>query len=315
MKKAELVNSLNVDSTENRDSSQFLSVLEGFIKEYPNIINNDNALDLEFKNLLNSAKEVHLEFIPYSGITTIIFKYGSDGMDAFVASLRKYITEYVKKLPDNEDIPNEYLIVAKSIEHINLATTQMTILYKEQEKKINAASGNLSEIEKDIKRTDEIANGLEDKVNAQDEKYSKLTVDFVTILGIFTSITFATFGGLQLLGNVFGRVSDLSNKSNVGSEMMLGAVFLFGTYLILVSLLTGVSKLTGRDYETSFPTRYIMIFSFSLIFLIGIFYANLNWLNTIEKHPLLFSFCLAIAIFLPLLIDYCYRVLKEKKKK
>jgi hypothetical protein len=35
MKKAELVNSLNIDSTENRDSSQFLSVLEGFIKKYP----------------------------------------------------------------------------------------------------------------------------------------------------------------------------------------------------------------------------------------------------------------------------------------
>lgn len=312
---------MRIDTSSNlKGTSEFVSTLGKLIKKASdgelNIILNspDAVLDESIEKLLNDAKNVNVKFIPYSDITRMIYDLdNTDGIDAFVIKLRKEVVSKLKQLNGDTETPDEYFVILKSAEHINLACRQMDSLYSRQEKKLQ----ELNDITDRISVLSSKASKIEDTVKKQKEAYSKLTVDFVTILGIFTSITFATFGGLQLLGNVFGRVSDLSNNRNVGSEIMLGAIFLFGTYLILIALLTGISKLTDREYKTSFPTRYVMVMSFVVIFFIGMLYANANWIIVLKNHwGLSASGVLTIVFVIPMIAEWVYSMyLNEGKDK
>ncbi|WP_424349578.1 hypothetical protein ACPBEH_02380 [Latilactobacillus sp. 5-91] len=175
----------------------------------------------------------------------------------------------------------------KLVDHIQLASMQKIELLDEPTKKIDKLNNDLDSREKEIKNLKKENEDLLDK-------YKNLYSEYIGILGIFTAITFATFGGLQLLGNVFGNIKDTDSVS-VGSELMLGAVFLFGTYMILVALLTGISKLMGKDYKTSYPTRFLVVFSFFIIFVFGLIYANVNYMESIfTEHAFWWSIGLII---------------------
>ncbi|GEO66499.1 hypothetical protein [Levilactobacillus spicheri] len=131
----------------------------------------------------------------------------------------------------------------------------------------------VAELDDKLKTSEEQAARLSEQTEQLAQKNDKMVFDFVTILGIFTSITFATFGGLQLLGNVFGHVKNYQNQA-IGSEIMLGSVFLFGTYVILVSLLSGISKLIDREYQTTRTIRLFVVVSIGIIFIVGFVYTD-----------------------------------------
>ena len=168
----------------------------------------------------------------------------------------------------------------KILDHMELVSIQRHIIDDRQQSRIDKQNDELKKLEQTLEATKE---ELEEIKESTTNLSNKLTVDFVTILGIFTSITFATFGGLQLLGNVFGNVKSIESAS-IGSELMLGAVFLFGTYMILIALLTGLSRLMGREYKTSFPTRFLMVSSFFVLFMFGLIYSNIDSMDIFTTH-------------------------------
>ncbi|WP_125567044.1 hypothetical protein [Companilactobacillus insicii] len=189
----------------------------------------------------------------------------------------------------------------KLIDHIQLATMQKEKLIDDRKAEIFRLKIDIDKYKRSLDQSEEKVEGLNKQLTSMQ---GKMYSDVITILGIFTAITFATFGGLQLLGNVFGKIKHLSHQ-DVGSELMLGAVFLFGTYMILIALLTGISKLTNKSYKTSFPTRFLMIFSFSVIFIIGMVYANPSVWSIIMRNVWLIAILLCAAI----IVDVVY----EKK--
>lgn len=196
---------------------------------------------------------------------------------------------------------------------------------------------NLHHLEKHIKLScyqreymDKISNDAKkqakeslEQANLAKSKIDKAYSEFTTILGIFTAITFATFGGLQLLGHVFGSIKNVTHVS-IGSTIMLGSIYLIGTYLILVALLTGIAKLGDKKYIVSFPMRDALLGAFIAMFLFGFAYSNYHFLlNFIDKFwyrnhcvnflliLLVFLFC----VFLPGILDMIiYRKISNKTK-
>lgn len=314
MDNQKIIEYLNNSSSENKSSDEFIAVLDSFIKEWTEgkikvDTQSSGELTKQINKLLEKAEQVNVQFIPYSKITTIVFKYHTDGLDMFEQKLRDRIKADLKDLSKDEKIKNKYMVMLKCLEHLNLAITQYNNLYAAQERKLRKADKDLTDVKASIDDIAGQAKSLNSNYKNLVDKNEKMTVDFVTILGIFTSITFATFGGLQLLGNVFGNIKSVDSAS-VGSELMLGAVFLFGTYMILIALLTGLSRLMGREYRTSFPTRFLMVSSFCVIFVFGLIYSNIDSIDIFTAHAfdwtLLGIFLTPGLIFIGWLVDRHY---------
>lgn len=288
MDNQKIIEYLNNSSSENKSSDEFIAVLDYFIKKWTEgkiNVNTQSSGELteQIDKLLEKAEQVNVYFMPYSEITRIVFKYHTDGLDMFEQKLRDRIKADLKDLGESEEINNKYLVILKCLEHLKLAITQYNNLYAAQERRLKKADKDLKDVKTNIDNIADQAESLNSDYKNLVNKNEKMTVDFVTILGIFTSITFATFGGLQLLGNVFGNIKSVDSAS-VGSELMLGAVFLFGTYMILIALLTGLSRLMGREYRTSFPTRFLMVSSFFILFMFGLIYSNIDSVDIFTTH-------------------------------
>lgn len=80
----------------------------------------------------------------------------------------------------------------------------------------------------------------ETKLKETTNKSSRIYAEFIVILGIFTTIIFATFGGLEISGNIFSNLNEVST----GKLMVFGSLIVAAIVLILFMLLNGISKLT-----------------------------------------------------------------------
>lgn len=253
----------------------------------------NNPMQIKTSKSLSELWQIVSEnqVVLYSPVSRFIYQYeGETG--GFIQALSRAVDDTREGHDDSV-----YDRMQKILDHMELATLQKINLQQQQDK-----------IEDQRKRLHNLQK-VSKKLSSANRK---MTIDFITILGIFTSITFATFGGLQLLGNVFGKIKHLTHN-DVGSEMMLGAVFLFGTYLILVALLTGISKLVEREYRTSFPTRYLMVGGFAIVFILGFFYANEQLVPWVVVHWKISLAFLLIVFVAPLVCDvFIYQRKKHK---
>lgn len=215
------------------------------------------------------------DYIKYSPISKFAFQNDE------IAFFKQALQEAISLIKDNDFYTSKAeRHFLKILDHMELVSIQGHTIDDRQQSKIDKQNDELKKLKQDLETTKEELEKIKESTT---NLSNKLTVDFVTILGIFTSITFATFGGLQLLGNVFGNVKNIDSAS-VGSELMLGAVFLFGTYMILIALLTGLSRLMGREYRTSFPTRFLMVSSFFILFMFGLIYSNIDSVDIFTTH-------------------------------
>lgn len=93
---------------------------------------------------------------------------------------------------------------------------------------------------------------------------------------MFTAITFAIFGGLQLLGNVFGNAISDKGTSHfvIGNSIILGGFFVLSIYVIMLILFEGIGKLIKQDLGLSIKTMIITIIVTLLIVLAGYVYSR-----------------------------------------
>lgn len=189
-------------------------------------------LESQYQDLLD---EIIVSFIerdihsPYDEITRRIFELKKSDLKDLSQSIKNKLdsVKITRKKMNKKGIKNPQAKANKITEDI-LRHCNLAILQKEQMNKLADESKDLI-----------------DKANNQVNSLKQVIyTDFVSILGIFTAITFATFGGLQLLGNVFGNIKDIS-FNNIGGVLILGSVFIGGTYLLLITLFSGISKISN----------------------------------------------------------------------
>ena len=185
-----------------------------------------NELQTIFKDIITLGDYWH---VPYERITNYIYSMN-------VVPDRKRIENSITLRLDEIEGTND--LKEATLRHVELAITQKEYI----DKNIEAANKTLKKINNEFK---EIDNELK---KIQDTK-SKIYTDFITILGIFTAITFAIFGGLQLIGNCLGNLTGKITLSKIGGILIIASVILLSVYLILIALMIGLSKLLSRNED------------------------------------------------------------------
>lgn len=214
-------------------------------------ISTNNALELlvdEAKIELFSNEEVNKwqqilsqllitgERLPYSQLTYAIYNvYDSEQLENVQDNFSKVMDVTTQWDLDEYETITEQL---KKIEdHIKLAITQRLFILS-----------NVYELDTKLNEKEEELNQFKEKLSkAEDELYylksskTKIYTEFVTILGIFATIIFASFGGIQMLNNVLGNIQEVkAEKLLVFSSLTIAAI----TLLIFI-LLNGIARMTG----------------------------------------------------------------------
>lgn len=87
---------------------------------------------------------------------------------------------------------------------------------------------------------------IEEQVKKIQTFQDKIYGEVIAILGIFTAITFALFGGFSAIGSVANALNK-PKGTLFGYELIgMGLLFLF-IYLIIVVLFNGIFKITNRE--------------------------------------------------------------------
>ncbi|KJY65302.1 hypothetical protein JF73_06790 [Lactobacillus helsingborgensis] len=78
-------------------------------------------------------------------------------------------------------------------------------------------------------------------IEAENNIKKELYPEFIAILGIFTAITFAIFGGMNLLSNLFQNMR--STHASLGQALILASVFGFTLWGLIEILFIWISKI------------------------------------------------------------------------
>ena len=95
-------------------------------------------------------------------------------------------------------------------------------------------------------RLDDMYRKIEDnRIKSENNIKKDIYPDFITILGIFTAITFAIFGGMNLLSNLFQNMK--STHASLGQALILAAIFSLCLWWIIELLFNWISKITEKE--------------------------------------------------------------------
>ena len=145
-------------------------------------------------------------------------------MEAFKKQIRKRIQ------PNSSELSNEYVILIKVSEHVNLARKQKDSLYRKQAEKIENQENSLKQLRENTEKETKRLRKLKQEMKTIKDMKSSIYGDFIAILGIFSALIFSLFGGFDTLSKVVSQVS-----MNVRLYRIMISVALLG--MILVSLL------------------------------------------------------------------------------
>ena len=142
---------------------------------------------------------------------------------------------------------------------------------------INSCNEAIQKIENQINDKNTGLNALYEKVderenNIENRIKSNVYSEFIAILGIFTAITFAIFGGMNLLSNLFQNIG--STLASLGQTLILASIFGLIMWGIIELLFYWISKIKGIANSTKDKNKkcfnYFAIGVLAVILIIGI---------------------------------------------
>ena len=123
-------------------------------------------------------------------------------------------------------------------------------------------------------RLDDMDRKIEDnRIKSENNIKKDIYPDFITILGIFTAITFAIFGGMNLLSSLFRNIG--STSASLGQTLILAAIFGLIMWGITILLFYWISTIKKDQYKkfyknTGFWLNILFIVSIILLLKIGL---------------------------------------------
>ena len=275
----------------------------------------ETQLRQDFQDLYHEAEKVNPAALPYADLTTLVFEDEQDSSEGFIIELKDFYTSlfYEKKKQDSLTTNDERAIsvLAKAAEHLNLALSQKNSLYKKQKDQLIILENGLSseqntldalkhENNKHKEQLQLIIDDLTAKLhNAQEaatknkEKYDKMTIDFLSMMGIFSTIIFAVFGGLSQIG----AIGDNLAETPISKILMYVSLSSITLILIVFISFNAISKLTGlklksctckkeEECQCTLKQKHPTL-SFSLFFFVDLFLFSLvlkairysDWVN------------------------------------
>lgn len=238
---------------------------EATIKKFFYFLNSSNNNQKEFSDFLRNNKSILISH------PTLMYGKEKESLGFTYIKLEKYF--YKKDSEESLDNPftkkmdlikNNYqdlfyglemytdLIRSNNYtEMIKYLDDKKVDLFTQQEaleKKQTLLSNNSSTQEDKINKQEKIIEDQQHNLQKTTWKINSIYSEFITILGIFTAITFAIFGGMNLLTDLFKNIG--STPASLGQTLILAAVFGLIMWGITELLFYWISKIKGITDST-----------------------------------------------------------------
>lgn len=229
-----------------------------------------NYNDVKLENENNVDKEIF-----WQENVLVLDKYLSnlvsniDGFGTgFTKKEKKEIKEYKNEI---EELPN------RISESIKLALSQYEVFFKE----FSDATNELTVATDGLKKVDESYNEILDKYNKVSNKLDSSSSDFISLLGIFSALIFAVFGGFDAFKSIFTNI----NKASISMIFINSSILMIGLIILIFLLIQSICILSGKTFlacgckNTSNCTHNLYerypLFSLSIGFFLLLFLAGL----------------------------------------
>lgn len=114
---------------------------------------------------------------------------------------------------------------------------------------------------------DDITKDVSTEVDNAKSKVTRIYSEFVGILGVFTALSFALMGSVQVFSNILKNINN-PTLGNIGYVLVAGGIYLLLIYLIIMTLFIGMKKVFNEESTYQFDrnfTKYIISVSVLLI--------------------------------------------------
>lgn len=208
----------------------------------------------------------------YSGISEFIYKLSNEDfkllkvffdLDEKNEGYYNGAIEQLTKLMDKEKTTVHYENLKHFERHVKLSCHQRDYI-----------SNNITRVSKDIEN-------ITSKVDEARGKVSGIYSEFVGILGVFTALSFALMGSVQVFGNILKNVNN-PTIGNIGYVLVVGGLYLILIYLITMTLFIAMKKVFNNDSKYKFDERFtkIIILASASLTLVGVLFVCTHvWLK------------------------------------
>ena len=201
---------------------------------------NEEAVDKSIINLNEIYADKRFRHM-YSRFYTFVLNISEDERNLFASNISKvfYRSQELSREEDSAKIISIHTAdcIAKLYDHINIEIARV----QEVEKHKEAENSLRIKIEEDK----EAMRSMAEELKEMEESLAKSRFDIVAILGIFSAIVIAFFGGFNYITAAISAM----NNSNIGTTILVISVagfIVFNTIVAVIRLATRQSK----DKET-----------------------------------------------------------------
>ena len=199
----------------------------------------------------NIAREVSIQVNSRTGTLSEAFLASeanemSDVLGLIKARFKPILDRYMSSEARTHEQDEAYVAFFKMIEHTDLVVVQKITFNQETAEKIHRLEENIRQYDQMLCQSEEKAKMLDERlrttIETVDELKSKVMAEIMAIMGIFASIIFAVFGGLQQIGEIG---SSLSATPLHKIFIFSGISALVLTYIVFLAF-NSTAKLTGK---------------------------------------------------------------------
>lgn len=273
-----LIEELDVESVQ-KDAN--FNPMEVFSVDFLSKEQNDELVIQKTKDFLEKLKDVTFPggVLQYSLISEKMFdkKYSIEAAENISEKILKAAELNFQEFLDSDEMLKVRFY--KLIDHIQLASFQISEIAQhsiekhddlmqeilqsriELENLKKAYEDNIKETEDNIKK-----DLLKTKIEIEKE-LSKVYVQFVTILGIFSAIVLSVFGGLQLITSSFQNL----HKIPAWKAVLMSSLIALAVLCMLFLLTRWVSTITNRTFNYESERTLLQIITDNGAFSIGLF--------------------------------------------
>lgn len=98
---------------------------------------------------------------------------------------------------------------------------------------------------------DDITEDVSTEVDNAKSRVTRIYSEFVGILGVFTALSFALMGSVQVFSNILNNINN-PTIGNIGYVLIVGGIYLILIYLVIMTLFIGMGKVFNKDSKYQF---------------------------------------------------------------
>lgn len=116
-------------------------------------------------------------------------------------------------------------------------------------------------------------NKARSKADEARSKVNGIYSEFVGILGVFTALSFALMGSVQVFGNILKNINN-PTMGNIGYVLVVGGLYLILIYLITMTLFLAMKKVFNKNlkYNFNWAFTFLIMFVSVLLIVIGVIF-------------------------------------------